>query len=317
MFSDCVDQTIAEKEEELKSIMKIAQAIQTTVITELNDPHPHVAQITSRKYDDISKLPITYERCVELANKHNAVDEIFANLWLELGESIRNLIIGNYGSIPRSLRWMLESTLFYADFQEDSGNAVEQFNEYLQEESPLRERRYRYLLHHIDDSNFELLDERLLLKERYEINFSRIKEQVKIFGDARYPKEVKGIPGELSELYRKFSALIHISQQSLEEKERDEEGYALFLDSSYVRRDFQEKLNDIWKVIDLITSVLLLVCSRFYGYSSAIEFLDNITSYDPANSFAKDLVKLAKSKKIKNKLPRFLSLLDLNQPAPK
>jgi hypothetical protein len=211
---------LSKEEEQLKSLMKVAYAIQTMVITELSDFEPHTARITSKKYDSMSKLPITYERCVDLANQHNALDNIFSDLWLELGESIRSLIIGNYGSIPRSLRWIIESTIFYADFQSEDGSAIEHFKWYLSEEVPLKEQRYRYLLEHIDDVNYELLDQRLILKEKFKTDLSKIKDCLNIFGDPIYPKEVKGIPGEVSELYSKFSGLSHISLQSLEEKRK-------------------------------------------------------------------------------------------------
>jgi hypothetical protein len=307
-IKDCIEQTLKKEEERLKSLNDVAEAIQTMVITELSDFEPHLEKITGRGNNNKAKLSITNERCVHLANQHNAVYHIFSNLWLELGESIRSLIIGNYLSVSRSLKWMIESVIFYADFQEDCDNASELFDSYLKEESPLREKRYLYLLQHIDDSNYELLDDRLLLKEKFDTKFKIIREQLQIFGDAGYPKEVKGIPGELSELYRKFSGLSHISQQSIEERERDEEDLIFFLDNSFDKHNFHEKLGDIWRVMDLVTALILLVCSRFYGYSSVKEFLENIVLYH-SSEYTRAFIKIAQSKNVKVKLPRFLSLI--------
>jgi hypothetical protein len=231
-------QTLRKQREELDILLDVAQAIQTVFVVEIDDFDTHLATITKGRYTHTSVLKKKDQRCVKLTIQHNPVYNIFRNLWLELGESIRSLIIGNYGSIPRSLRWMIESTIFYADMQNDSPNAVDRFNYYLNDKSGLTLSAYRYLLNHISNNNYELLNNRLKLKEiGISTRYKDLVNNLGIFND-NSPNEIKGIPGELNSLYRQFSGLSHISQKSLEEKKKDsEEGYTFFWNSTYDRKN--------------------------------------------------------------------------------
>jgi hypothetical protein len=53
------------------------------------------------------------KRALELANLENNLLNIFPDLWEELGETIRNLVARSYRSVFRSLRWLIESAIFW------------------------------------------------------------------------------------------------------------------------------------------------------------------------------------------------------------
>jgi hypothetical protein len=54
-------------------------------------------------------------RCIGLAVAENNIFDIFIDVAREFGEAIRNIMIRNYNSVPRSLRWILETIIFWAN----------------------------------------------------------------------------------------------------------------------------------------------------------------------------------------------------------
>jgi len=111
----CMRQTLRKQKEQLDILLDTAQEIQIVFVAEINYSDAHIPNITKGKYISRSMLTEKDQRCLDLAVKHNAFYYIFSNLWIELGESIRSLIIGNYNSISQSLRWMIESTALYVN----------------------------------------------------------------------------------------------------------------------------------------------------------------------------------------------------------
>ncbi|MFZ0897111.1 MAG: hypothetical protein WAZ77_21635 [Candidatus Nitrosopolaris sp.] len=55
------------------------------------------------------------------------ITEICIDLWTELGTAIRSLIIGNYSSVYGSLRWIIESMMFWTDIHSEKENFIELF----------------------------------------------------------------------------------------------------------------------------------------------------------------------------------------------
>ncbi|MGB6594528.1 MAG: hypothetical protein WA323_14355 [Candidatus Nitrosopolaris sp.] len=80
--------------------------------------------------------------------------------------AIRSLIIGNYSSVSRSLRWIIDSAVFWTDMQSDYATASAIYEHYSNSQ-PMDNREYSYLLRHTTDLNYELLEERLSLKDRW------------------------------------------------------------------------------------------------------------------------------------------------------
>jgi hypothetical protein len=52
------------------------------------------------------------------------------------------------------------------------------------------------------------------------------------------------------------------------------------MDYGYSNPEFSSALENLWKVIDLLASIMLLVCSRFYSYQMPNEYLEAILSYE-------------------------------------
>jgi hypothetical protein len=67
-----------------------------------------------------------------MADLEYSLLDMFPDLWEELGEAIRNLIISNYRSVCRSLRGIIESAVFCADMELDKvhNDALAHFNHY-------------------------------------------------------------------------------------------------------------------------------------------------------------------------------------------
>ncbi len=167
-----------------------------------------------------------------------------------------------------------------------------------------------YLQNYISNSNYELLNNTLKSKQvGINTRFKDLVNKLAIFNH-NSPNKIKGILGELNLLYEHFSGLIHISQRSLKERKKDEEGYIFFWNNVYDREKFQHRIEEVWKVVDLITSTLLLECSRFYSYSSVKDFIDTLISFEQDDSFMKNLIDLAKSNKVRGRLPHLLSLTE-------
>lgn len=76
---------------------------------------------------------------------------------------------------------------------------------------------------------------------------------------------VKQIQLELKNLYHEFSAFTHISVKSLQRERNNPEYYPYSMDYVYNKEKFDSLLEKIWKVIDLVAYIMLLMCSRFYG----------------------------------------------------
>jgi hypothetical protein len=242
---------------------------------------PHLMNISGGKYLSKRKLSEKARHELELTNREYTLEEIIMNLWFELGEAIRNLLIGNYGSVHRSLRWILESAVFWTYLQIDTEqNAKEIFEEYLEES--VDRKRYGYLSEHISDMNQIIFDEHLHIKEKF--GKPSVKEMInslesyKIKDDTTKDaqatnKTIGGIISELSYLYHEFSGMIHISLDALHETADIGEEYPYFMGYSYDSVKFNAALGKIWRVIDLMTSIFILTCSSFYGYNKPSDYL--------------------------------------------
>jgi hypothetical protein len=138
-------------------------------------------------------------------------------LWEELGEAIRNLIISNYRSVYRSLRWIIESTVFWANMELDKkyGDAKAHFNNYYHNVSMSKDNisfLYEYIIHY----NLDLINEHLHLKEKYgKPQFKEtVKNLTKLTKDENVKRTIGKIRQEPESLYHDFSAFAHISIES-------------------------------------------------------------------------------------------------------
>lgn len=127
----------------------------------------HVSTITKGKCSSKSHLGQKYRRCIELADLENTLLNIFPDLWEELGEAVRNIIIRNYRSVFRSLRWIIESIVFWADLELDKkrNDAMAHFNYYYYNE-PMSDENFHFLSEYIIHYNSDFIDDRLYMKNR-------------------------------------------------------------------------------------------------------------------------------------------------------
>lgn len=280
---------------DLDSLMKTTNVIEHFFIGEAMDIEPHISSVTDKKYSSKNDLSLRSKRCIDLVNLENTMLNIFPNLWEELGEAIRNLIISNYRSVYRSLRWIIESTVFWANMELNKkyGDAKDHFNNYYHNVSMSKE-NISFLSEYVIHYNLDLINEHLHWKEKY--GKPQFKETVnnltKLTKDENVKRIISKIRQEIESLYHDFSAFTHISIESYTRNWDNPDYYPYSTDYVYTEEKFYSALEVIWKVIDLITSIMLLVCSRFYGYNLPHEYLEAMKNfkpkmYKPSNVFIK------------------------------
>lgn len=280
-IKDCAKQTLGKHSAKVNNILTAAARIEYFVYdTGLRNAEAHVSAITQGKFSSLARMNTRHKNCVDLANTENTILNIFFDLWRELGETIRSLIIGNYISINRSLRWIIESVVFWADMQTDRGTATEAFNYFLTDTSLAKKKEYLFVYNYIKHRNRALLAERLSLKEKYrKPSFGEICNKLSsLNGD----KKRDLIKKELQKLYSDFSGFSHISTGSLPEfYSLSEEG----LRGDHASYHYFEKylfdtaIGKCWQVIDLVASVIILALTDFYGYKTPRDFLRAMATF--------------------------------------
>jgi hypothetical protein len=129
-----MEQTINNHSTELSTLKKTLDVLKDFFMSGAIEIDPHILQVSRGRYTSKRKLSDEAKRALELANEENTLLETTMNLWFELGEAFRNLIIGNYGSVHRSLRWIVESAVFWMYLQIDKEeDARELFEGYCEE----------------------------------------------------------------------------------------------------------------------------------------------------------------------------------------
>jgi hypothetical protein len=123
---------------------------------------------------------------------------------------------------------------------------------------------------------------------------------------------VSNIQKELGTLYHDFSAFTHISVESLQDKDKaNPKYYPYSMYYAYSKERLLSTSEKLWKVIDLVTAIILLMCSRFYGYKSTREYLTSMKIYynDRQNATTDKFIKHFNLAAVINKMttiPKFL-----------
>jgi hypothetical protein len=116
---------------------------------------------------------------------------------------------------------------------------------------------------------------------------------------------------QLTDLYHDFSGFSHITIESLTRKWKNTQYYPYSMDYGYSNSDFSPALENLWKVIDLLASIMLLVCSRFYGYQIPSKYLDAILTHEKRKQNEPiKLINLAKSDPVRKNIPIFSTLVE-------
>jgi len=272
-------QTLDENEKDVDLLLDFAGALEYLVIS-WDDSQLHFKNLIGKKYDSIEEVPEQIQRCFFLALRHDTSLFIFFDLWRELGQAVRELICSDYDSVPRSLRWMIEACIFWADMQLDHYNAQEYFEYYCSQKDKVTEDEFLRVSNTIYSVNEARLAERLTFKEKYrrlavkEIiqNLSILKNHSK--GYDKGPR----IGRELNKCYSRFSEYSHITLSTLKEihKEPGELhfDFAFFQDFRYDKRRFEIELSNIYTALDLILAVILLVETQFFSYETPNLFFE-------------------------------------------
>jgi len=116
---------------------------------------------------------------------------------------------------------------------------------------------------------------------------------------------------ELRSLYHDFSAFAHISMETYRRDWDNPDYYPYSMDYAYNKKKFHSTLEKIWQVIDLIASIMLLMCSRFYGYKSPHEYLEAMKNFYKNRRYnrTKNFIKHVNSTPIRGKVSTVFSLL--------
>ena len=272
-------QTLNENEKDIDSLLDIAGALEYLVIA-WNDPDLHVKQFMDEKYNSIEEVPETSRRCLRLAIRHDTSQLVFFDLWRELGQAMRELMCSNYDSVPRSLRWMIEACVFWADMQLDDFTAREWFEHYYSQRDKLTEEEFNRVFFEIHSVNEGRLTERLTFKEKYRrLAVKEIIENLSILKNhsRRYNKGHL-IRSALRTCYSEFSEYSHITLSTLKEIYMEPGelhwDFAFFQDFRYDKERFDIELKNIYTTLDLIMAVIILVETEFFCYETPHEFFE-------------------------------------------
>jgi hypothetical protein len=299
-----------KNEKEIDILIETVAKIELFVIESVTY-EPHIDLISEGNFTSLKSLNINNKRYMILVNKGYLLLEFYFDIFREIGEAIRSMLIGNYHSISRSLRWIIESSVFFADMQSDNLVAIESYK-YYKEEIDLTKQNFDFLRNYTYNSKSELISERLFLKEKWKkYNLSDMIHNKILSENIKFGKP-KGysLKENINELYKQFSGYEHISEESLSELYYTlRTDYALFMNYRYDEDKFQLALNDLWQVIDIILSIAILGGCFFYGYSNTKEFLGKIQRFYKKRSSTSELITSITSNNIQKYLKNTLLMI--------
>jgi hypothetical protein len=267
-----VQNTLKENQKPLDDLLDFCGDLEYLVI-EWASPDKHITQFFGGKYDSIEKLPKIQKRCIELAFREQTSMLIFFDLWRELGEAIRELMCSDYDSVARSLRWMIEACVLWADMQLDDVTAQGFFESYNSHREKLTDEEFKRLLSEIGTVNEARLVERLVFKEKF--RNIRMGDLLKNLQNLKKPSknmEIHEIREKIFSLYRDFSRYSHITLDTAKEIKMEPGelhfDFAFFQGYGYDKERFKTEIERIYGTLDLTFSIIVLVVANFYGYKT-------------------------------------------------
>lgn len=217
-------------------------------------------------------------------------------------------MIGNYSSVSRSLRWIIEAAVFWTDMQSDYQTSTRIYEYFITVHAPINSAEYSYLYRHTSESNRDLLEERLSLKAKWKkYGIGDMLDNVILNTDGVYNKP-KGhsLKSEIQQAYKELSGFDHISIDSLQEIDKMlRTDYAIYMDHSYDPKRYSYQLMNLWNVVDLVTTIVVLAGTKYYEYPTTHDYLDNIQKYYKKESATKELIHFIQTKRIQDKLRLF------------
>jgi hypothetical protein len=264
--------TLKENQKLLDDLLEFCGDLEYLVI-EWNFPDNHIKQFFDGKFESIEKLPIIKKRCIELAFRHQTSELVFFDLWRELGEAVRELMCSNYDSVARSLRWMIEASVLWADMQLDDDTAQEYFEFYYSQKENLTNKEFKRAWTEVWAIDETRLSERLVFREKF--RNIRLGDLLKNFRILRKPSkdmEIHELKQKLFNLYSDFSKYSHINWTTAKEIKMEpgelHSDFAFFQDYGYDRERFKIEIERIYTTLDVTFSIIVLVVANFFGYTT-------------------------------------------------
>jgi hypothetical protein len=278
-------------------LLDVAAAFEYLVI-HWTDPTLHIQRLLNKKYKSTARIPQTIRWSLDLASRHDTCAMLFFDLWRELGEALRELVCSNYDSVPRSLRWMIETCVFWADMQLDDNCAQELFEYYHSQKIKLTRKEYARMCLEIIRVGEARLDERLIFKEKFRSPSIKqiIQDLLILKTDSKFDyKDKVALKKELMSCYSEFSQYAHTTLSTVKEI-RLEPGYlhtdfAFFQEYGYDRRRFNTELKSIFRTLDLMMTIMILIESMFYSYKGPVEFFRSLG--DTGREFASKIARVS------------------------
>lgn len=309
LIDRCLNRTLKENGKRLDSLLEIAGSLEYLVI-EWTTIDYHFKQITKLEGNSIEEIQKITRRCLRLALRHDTSHLIFFDLWRELGQAVRDLVCGNYDNVFRSLRWMLEACVFWADMQNDDLPAREWFELFIDQRDKVTEEEFKRVFSEIYAVNEARLMERLNLKEKYRRpSFNDVIESLPILKNhTKKDVDRPRLRKVLRDSYMEFSKYSHITPLTVKEVYLEpgelHSDFAFYQDYQYDKERFDFALDSIYSTIDLIMAVMILVETDFIGYETTRVFLESLK--DLTNDVATE------AKRLGEYLPLIRSMIHKN-----
>jgi hypothetical protein len=263
----------------INTLLDIAAAFEYLVI-EWSDATLHIERVTDKKYRSVRQAPKEVRWSLRLAGRHDKCELVFYDLWRELGQALRELLCANYDSVQRSLRWMIETCIFWADMQLDGPSVKDMFEDYCSQKGRLTSKEFKRAFSEIYSMNEARLEERLVFKEKF-----RGPSLGEIAGNLAILKTTPKYKGhllreELLKYYRAFSEYVHITLTTAKEVSLEpgtlHGDFAFFQDYRYDMDRFNAEIASMFRTVDMLIAVMILVQMEFYGYEGPIEFFESL-----------------------------------------
>ncbi len=214
--------------------------------------------------------------CAKLALAHQTSTLAFLDIWREFGQAVRELLIADYEGAYRSLRWMLETTAYWADMQSGYPTSTEFFEAYYDEWKGASREDFGDAVEDIRRVTKARFHERLIFKDRYRrLDLQEVLNNLIVLKG----QDEKGVPRSsirqnIRDAYSFFSAYSHFTGETLPMMGEDPPyGHSFYEGGAYNRDSSKECLGKMWNVLDLLIILTLLVETHFLDYSSPHELL--------------------------------------------
>lgn len=270
----------------------------------------HVHQITEGKFSAYKEIKSKEYACLRIAVIGNRLDDFFNEAWHELGITLRSLVVGNYRNISRPLRWILECICMWAHTQLEQPTSKQVYKQFYK--MKLNKKDYLYQFNVMRETARTAFQQRILTKEKYDKpTFKEIVNSFAVLHEYQSKEIYSKFEDDFKKLYDETSGLIHISHTSLTELMTGETVYtsgSYYAEHFYHKKLFSYYLDQIWKVIDLVFTLVILVLLKFHEYKTPFEFFKAVMENEYQQFYDVHLLIHNLRKNKKSVMPYFLSL---------